>query len=647
MTTINLDELPEAKITQSRWPSPVWLIPIIAALIGGWLFYQHWYARGPIIKVHFPSAEGIVEGQTNIRHKHVVIGRVEKVKLERTSPDEPLSPTVYMRINRDVDHLLGCNAQFWVVRPRIKGAEITGLGTLFSGTYISMRPRPAWLPEPEEDNSILPSFDRVADCYVALEDPPIVRPDDSGRRFILEAESLGSIDVGTPVFHKQLQMGEVIDYKIKRRTSKIRIEVFIYAPYYVFVTDRSRFWNVSGIEFKLDSSGAEMKMESLSSLLIGGIAFDTPQNAKPAAVSAEDAEFTLFKNYKTSRNKFYPESERLHYVMHFSGSVRGLKVGAPVEYQGIPVGRVDNIEMNMNPDTLEVTIPVLVYIDPQRFSETITREQAKAMMQRLVSQEGVRAKLSSSSLLTGEMYVALAKQDNPEKAEIEERQFGSIFPTNPAATEEITRIAANIAEEVEGTLKSIRQFVESKQLDKAIQSADVALQDAGKFMRQADKTVAELESVIRQVGKQTLPSLSKDLNTIATAVESTSGTANKVMVDVAGSIKSTSGTANKVMVDVAGSIKSTSGTANRVMMDLSGTGKKLGHDVTRVSNDLVKTMRRLQNSLGHFDRLTARNSPTQYQLMEMMEEVTAAARAVRELSERLERQPDALIRGRR
>lgn len=639
MSNLNLDDLPHAQIKESRWPSPVWLIPIVAALIGGWLLYQHWYLQGALLRVEFSSAEGVVERQTVVRYKHVVVGRVEEVKLEAAESATNLVPVVYMRLNREMDALLNCNAQFWVVRPRIKGAEITGLGTLFSGTYINMLPRPA---SAQAETSLLDSFSTARNCYQALDEAPVVQPTEAGRSFKLESDSLGSVGIGSPVFYKKLEVGEVVNYRIKRDSSKVELDIFIKDPYYEFVSDNSRFWNASGIEFEFGTSGAAMRMESLSSLLIGGIAFDTPQTSEGRTVSAENTRFTLFKDYKTSRQKYYAENERLHYIMYFSGSVRGLKVGAPVEYQGIPVGHVDNIAMNMNPDTLKVSIPVLVYIDPKRFSPTITTEQAKAMMQSLVEQ-GVRAKLSSGNLLTGDMYIALAKDDDAKPAEIENQQFASIFPTNPDTVEEITRIASNLADEVQGTLKSIRTFVEGKHLESAVKNASTALKDVSSLMRQSEKTVKELRSMLRVVEKNTLPRLTQDFHSIAgsvdkaaTAFQSTSGTANRTMTELSGSVKRITGTANRTMTDLSGSVK-----------QITGTAGKLGHDVTRVSNDLVKTMRRLQNSLGHFDRLAARNSPTQYQLMEMMEEVTAASRAVRELSEHLQRQPDALIRGRR
>jgi paraquat-inducible protein B len=220
-------------IKRSRWPSPIWLIPLIALGLASWLLYNYWYKQGPTIDVRFANAEGIVAGQTVVSYKNVVVGRVEQVYLAPQGNGKDLTPVVRMRLNQEIKPLINCNAQFWVVRPRIKGAEISGLGTLFSGSYIGLHPQPS-STEPDTGFNL---------CYQALEEAPPMNPERPGRQFILEADTVGSIDNGTPIFYKQLRVGEVIDYRLVRETGRFEIRIFIDDPYYSFVSAHSRFWN--------------------------------------------------------------------------------------------------------------------------------------------------------------------------------------------------------------------------------------------------------------------------------------------------------------------------------------------------------------------------------------------------------------------
>ncbi|MEZ5476124.1 MAG: MlaD family protein [Thiolinea sp.] len=321
-------DLPAVRVRRQRWPSPVWLIPLAAALVGVWLLFQYWFQQGTTITVRFPSAEGIEPGSTQVRFKAVTVGKVKNVTL-----DENLNPLVTLALNKDISNELACSAQFWVVRPRVRGAEISGISTLFSGTYVGM------VPAREEQAG---TESKSLLCYEVLDEAPVSKPTRPGREVVLMTDSMGSLDVGTPVFYKQLQVGEIYNYRLSSASGKIELGVFIDDPYYRFVNANTRFWNVSGMDFKMDSTGAEFRMESLSSLLVGGIAFDTPReqaggNGLP--VVEPGAVFELFADYRASREKRY--EDRLYYTLYFNGSLRGLAENAPVEFQGIRVGQVE------------------------------------------------------------------------------------------------------------------------------------------------------------------------------------------------------------------------------------------------------------------------------------------------------------------
>ena len=328
-TELHDDNLPDVDVREQRWPSPVWLIPLAALLIGFWLLFQTWYQMGPTVTVQFSSAEGIEAGKTEVRYKAVTVGKVRKLRLD----NELKYIEAVIELNKEIGRHLGSDASFWVVRPRVNRSGVSGLSTLFSGSYIGMDPG---------TNTDDQSF------YTGEERPPVIAPAEDGKRFFLVSDSLGSMDIGAPVFYKQLQVGEVIDYELQRDQDQVRLEVFIRSPYFEYVHANTRFWNASGVEFNMNSAGAEFRMESLASVLIGGVAFDTPKTVAAGDMSKEGETFTLHRNFGGAQEKQY--TEKLYYVMYFDGSVRGMKVGSAVEFQGIPIGKVEKIDMKMDKD---------------------------------------------------------------------------------------------------------------------------------------------------------------------------------------------------------------------------------------------------------------------------------------------------------
>lgn len=547
--------LPSVAVRKRRWPSPIWLLPLIALLIGLWLLYQNWYKTGPTIVVQFTNAEGIEPGKTEVRYKAVAVGKLKSLRVS----DDLKYVDAEIILSRDMGKHLGSDARFWIVSPRITRSGISGLSTFFSGTYIGMSPG---------TNSDDQTY------YMGEDRPPVIAPTEAGRRFYLLADSLGSIDIGAPIFYKQLQVGEVIDFKLLDKNAGVQLEVFIRDPYYELVRNNSRFWNASGAEFKFGANGATFRMESLTSLISGGIAFETPKAFDESPASPAQQTFVLYKNYDNTQEKQY--AQRLYYVMHFQGNVRGLAVGNPVEFQGVPVGQVENIDIRLDKTSQQLKVPVLVSIQPQQFDESLTPNTADMAMRQLVDR-GLRAKLDTSSLLTGQKVITLTMEKSPKSADIVKIGGYSEFPTISAALDDLPAMAADVMSSLQETLDGVKRIVNSGKLDKTIDSAN-------SMLKEVEKAVKEAQKVIKQVDQQTLPGVTKNLERV--------------------------------------------------------TG-----NVDQVSQEFNRSLQQLQGSLEQIDRLTARNSPTQYQLDEMMEEVTNAARSVRTLSETLERKPNSLLRG--
>lgn len=547
------DDLPTALVREQRWPSPVWLVPLAALLIGLWLLFQNWYERGPTIVVQFANAEGIQPGKTEVRYRAVTVGKVKQLQLD----DDLKNVNAIIELNKEIGRHLGSDARFWVVRPRISRTEISGLTTVFSGSYIGM--------DPGTDSN-------ASRFYTGDERPPVVTPAENGKRFFLFSETLGSLDIGSPVFYKQLAVGEVIDYELskdKGHEGKVRIEIFIREPYADYVRDNTQFWNASGLEVSVNADGAEMRMQSFLSFLIGGIAFDTPIPADAGNVSTAGASFTLRRNYKEAQTKQF--AEQLFYVMHFEGSVSGLTIGSPVQYEGIPIGRVEKIGITLDRHSLQAKVPVLVSIQPQHFDERLNREEAKELMQQLVA-KGLRARLQMASFITGQKVIVLGMEKDPKPARIQETtQFYGEFPTTAGSTfDNLPLLAAQALVSLDETLGNINRILSGIKLDKTVGNLNTVLEEAATAVKAA-------RDVLVTVDSKTLPSVQQD--------------------------------------------------------------------ISKLADDLGKTMQKLQGSLGQLDRLTAPHSPTQHQLQEMLEEVTTAARSLRELTDTLQRQPTAPLRG--
>ena len=259
-----------AKVRRSRL-SWVWLIPLVAAGIAAYLGWRTLSEEGPQISITFNSADGLVAGQTQVRHKAVMLGQVESIRLS----DDMSHVVVTVRMHREAEPYLTDKARFWVVRPRLSAGSLTGLETLVSGSFIEMDPGDR---EGAKDYA-----------FTGLETPPGVRSGEPGRTFKLSAERIGSLSPGAPVFYRDIQAGEVLDYDIGNGLGPVTITVFVRAPYDALVRQGTHFWNASGISVQVGAEGVHVELASLQALLSGGVAFDAPQDKNAAEAAADTA----------------------------------------------------------------------------------------------------------------------------------------------------------------------------------------------------------------------------------------------------------------------------------------------------------------------------------------------------------------------
>src|SRR5262245_53949804 len=314
------ENLPEAAVDRrkSRWAPLIWVVPLVAAGIGIWLAVHTLINLGTRIEITFKSGEGLEANRTRIKYKDIDIGIVKSIEL--TAERDVL---VKAEISPKAKHLVVEDTRFWVVRPRITGSVALGLGTILTGAHIAM--------DPGQSTSSRRSF-------TGLENPPPITAEDPGREFILRAADLGSVDVGSPVYFRRVRVGKTVSAELDADGKGVVVRVFVNAPYDRYVNSATRFWDVSGVQVALDSSGVRPETESLTAIGIGGIAFETLPGAQSPAQVRADAEFTLHPNRDAAMKQIYTVKDT--YILRFNHSIRGLAPGSPVDFLGVEIGEV-------------------------------------------------------------------------------------------------------------------------------------------------------------------------------------------------------------------------------------------------------------------------------------------------------------------
>jgi len=465
-----LPEIPAAvAVPRRRWSlSLVWLIPIVAAVIGGWLAVKGILERGPTVTIGFNTAEGLEAGKTRIKYKDVDIGLVKSIVLA----EDRKGVVVTAELTKQAEDFLVEDTRFWVVRPRVAGGSVSGIGTLFSGAYIGFDAGKSAVPRRE---------------FTGLETPPVVTAGLPGRHFILTSEDLGFLDIGAPIYFRRIPVGQVVAFELDKDGAGVTFKIFINAPYDRYVTGNTRFWQASGVDVTLDAGGFRVNTESLASILIGGIAFQTPADSVPAPQARENTAFTLFADRALALK--HPDTVVETYRLVFKESVRGLSVGAPVDFRGFVIGEVAALNIELDPATNEVGMVVHIYLYPERFRRRNAGAQlamdSKATLDAMVAR-GLRAQLRTGNLLTGQLYVALDFFPKAPKAKLDWNSKPVELPIMPASLQELQSTLAEIANKLEkvpfeGIGTDLRQ---------TLQSLDRTLQNTDRLVQRVDKDVA-------------------------------------------------------------------------------------------------------------------------------------------------------------
>ena len=386
---------PQVKARKARI-SLVWLVPIVAGLIGLSMVIHDFLNVGPKVVVSFQTAEGLEAKKTQVKYKNVVIGTVTDIALS----DDRTHVLATIELNQSAAPFTRADSQYWVVRPRIGAHGISGVDTLLSGAFIG---------------ADAGSSEETVKNFTGLENPPPVTFGEKGKRFILHTDDLGSLDIGSPIYFRRIQVGQVVAYELAKDGKGVDVEIFINSPNDKYVLDDSRFWNASGVDVSVGAAGLKVSTQSLTSIISGGIAFREPKYSPDAKPAQSNAEFKLFEDQATALAP--PDGEPKYIRMRFNQSLRGLVVNAPVDFLGVNIGRVVSVDLDYDAATRTFPGVVGAVIYPQRLgaANDKLKEQAgggdeEEQTSRILGgfvERGLRAQVRTGNLLTGQLYVAM------------------------------------------------------------------------------------------------------------------------------------------------------------------------------------------------------------------------------------------------
>jgi paraquat-inducible protein B len=517
---------PEAALVRRRGISFVWLIPLVAGAIALWLGYTALQERGPTITVTFKSAEGLEAGKTRVKYKDVEVGLVEAVTL---SPD--LSRIdITARMQREIAPHLTESTRFWIVRPRIGAAGISGLSTLVSGAYVEM--------DPGEGGQ------RATSSFTGLEEPPPITSDVPGTEYVLNAPSLASVGRGSPVYYRDLPVGQVLAYELSEDKQNLIVRIFVDAPYDQLVRDDSRFWNASGFEVGLNADGLDLSVQSLQALLAGGVAFDTPGIGRPGEQAAAGTSFELFDSFAAIGEASY--TDRIPGLVYFEDSVRGLRPGAPVELHGIKVGEVTGLSLQFLGFEQGVRVPVSIEILRDRIEMPggPPERDPRGNLQRLVD-HGLRAQLRTGNLLTGELYVALDFFPGSPPVKVRMEDGVPVVPAVPTQLEVLSASVTQVLEKLaalplEDLVTDVRRAVNAVNTLAAAPSTTRTLE-------QFQATAANLEQLSAKLNQRLDPLLDQAASTLS-ATDGVIGANSQIRYNLTTMLQELTGAARSIRI---------------------------------------------------------------------------------------------------
>jgi len=484
----------QAKISRGHRFSGIWLIPLLALVLGIYLVAHTWLNEGPEIEISFLTADGLEQGKTKVKYRNVDIGVVEEVRLN----DAFDGVIAKVKLDRQALPALRDDTRFWVVTVRVGADNVSGLDTLLSGAYIQLAPG---------------TGAKGARKFVGLEQPPQTPAGAPGLRLQLTSDRASSVGTGDAVLFKGYKVGRVESMRFNPVDQLVHYKIFIDAPYHELVNGSVRFWDVSGISLSADASGFKVETGAMDTLLFGGIAFGVPEGFSEGDKVAQDAEFKLYTSYADILVN--PFRHGTHYVVSFDQSVKGLLPGAPVEFRGIQIGKVERIMLkeglaitqSLGEQGKGIAIPILIYIEPGRM-ELPDSEDSIATMRESVEigvTNGLRATMASGNLITGAKYISIDFFPGAKTAAMGSFMEYTTIPTMDSGLAQLDQKVNVILDTINGL-----------PLADTVASTNTAI-------AKLNENLASLQSILENQSTQQLPAnLNETLEELRNAVENLS-----------------------------------------------------------------------------------------------------------------------------
>jgi paraquat-inducible protein B len=490
----------QAVVQPMNTVSRIWIVPIVTALLGIWMIFYYYNNLGPLITIELAEADGLEAKVTKIKIRDVEIGQVESIKL-KASLDGVL---IKARISKDAKELLVSDAKFWVVSTKVSHSGVSDLNTLFSGNYIEMQPGKST---------------EYSDYFTGLNERPITDPSTPGMHLTLNSDDEFAFDTGAPIFYKGLKVGQIEDVYFNFDERVVYYNAFIKAPYHKLITTNTRFWDISGIRVDLKAQGISVKTGSLESLITNGITFGIPEGMPTGESITERTYFDIFSSYeKASEARYQQETQ---YVLLVEDTVRGLNIGAPVEYRGVTIGKVNSAQFmaGQAADTSidEVKIPVVISIQPGRIGladNTKSLAVIKQQMNRWLAQ-GLKARITTGNILTGSKVVELHHASAADKSAYQETfkaQFFNDLQVIPTEADNFSQLAEKTSDFV--------THLADLPLDDLANNANVMLSEFSETAKLLQNTASQLDTILTQTQqKGVISQLNITLEKVATVAE--------------------------------------------------------------------------------------------------------------------------------
>jgi paraquat-inducible protein B len=312
----------------------------------------------------------------------------------------------------------------------------------------------------------------------------------TGKRFLLKAADIGSLYVGAPIYFHHLKAGRLVSYQMSPDKS-LDIRIFIDAPYDQCVHPTTRFWNASGVDLSLTAAGLKIETQSLATIVAGGVAFDDPPAAEGSPLAAADSTFYLTGDRTSAMAD--PDGPPLRMRMRFDSPLRGLAIGAPVEFYGVSIGNVVKVAVDFDAPTQKFSLLVDVVTYPQRLGSVLDKFPARDKQDAKVAtfigsmvHTGLRAQARTGNLLTGQLYIALDFVRSPPAVTFDTAARPLMIPTAGGTVDKLQN--------------DVGDFV--AKLDR------LPLDSIGKRL---DRDVGELGDTLQLLNTKTLPGLSDTL----------------------------------------------------------------------------------------------------------------------------------------